>query len=89
MTEPFQNFDELRGLLELLCEERLPAEKMSRLEELVQAEFLNGVGNGPVQQVGGEVTFHQIVLRPAVQGLHGNLLAPLAGQQHHWTALRV
>src|SRR5262249_11435521 len=57
--------------------------------ELVQAEFINGMGNCPVQQVRGEVTLYQIVLRPAVQGLHGNLLAPLAGQQHHWTALRV
>jgi hypothetical protein len=54
----------------------------------VQAELLNGIGNRPVQQVGGEVTFHQIILRPAVQGRHGNLLAPLTGQQHHWTALR-
>ena len=37
MTEPFQNFDELRDLLDLLCEERLPAEQMPRLEHLVLA----------------------------------------------------
>ena len=37
MTEPFRDLDELRGLLDLLCEEKLPADQMSRLEELVLA----------------------------------------------------
>src|SRR5262249_47055505 len=31
------------------------------LEELVQTEFINSIGNRPVQQAGREVTLHQIV----------------------------
>jgi hypothetical protein len=37
MTRPFENMDELRTLLNALCEEKITAEQVRRLEELVLA----------------------------------------------------
>ena len=37
MTTPFQDYEELRSLLDALCEETITAEQVRRLEELVLA----------------------------------------------------
>jgi hypothetical protein len=36
MTQPLRDFTELRGLIDVLCEETITAEQMQRLEELVR-----------------------------------------------------
>src|SRR6266481_6054453 len=37
MSEPFRSFDELRGLVDAVCDETITAAQMQRLEELVLA----------------------------------------------------
>ena len=54
-----------------------------RLQHLLQAEFVNRVGNDPAQGVSREIILHDIVLYPSVHGLHGELLASLPGQHDH------
>jgi alpha-2-macroglobulin-like protein len=35
MTQPFQDFEELRCLLDALCEERITPEEIRRLEQMI------------------------------------------------------
>ena len=37
MSEPFRDFDELRGLVDAVCDETVTSGQMQRLEELVLA----------------------------------------------------
>ena len=48
------------------------------LQYLLQMEFVDRIGDDPVQGVSREVILHHIVLYPTVHGLHGQLLGSLS-----------
>ena len=69
---------------QILLAQRVPL----RLLGLALTECLHCLGNRLVQESGGEVMLHHIVLRPSVQGLHCELFVPLSGQQYHGAGWR-